>query len=308
MDHPEYNSSLDKCPICSLIEKINVTKEETIYNAQEQGIQYENNSGEEVVEYYNDEKQKPVDVRHYEYKLKVKYEGIEYLTGKEGEFTINPKEVSITGIESVEREYDGTTDVELIRGELEGIESPDIEDVGFALPTGKIDNKNVGLHTVTISEILLDGEKSSNYILTQPEKGLVNVTITKRKTKIEGITANNRAYNATREVQLNRGSLTRIIEEDNENIDYDMSPTGTIENKNVGLYGVIIPKINLTGKEAENYELQQPTPEEVRVEITKKDIHIANIESTNKEYDGTTNVSLSEGTLKMLDIVCKAQE
>ena len=92
---------------------------------------------------------------------------------------ITPKELTISGINGVERQYDGTTDVELSgQATLVGVvdyDDVDIDDSGLAVAAA---NKNAGSQKVIISGYELTGTEMDNYTLAQPEN--VTVTINKK--------------------------------------------------------------------------------------------------------------------------------
>lgn len=90
--------------------------------------------------------------------------------------TIEQRPVEITGLTATNRAYDGTTDVVLSGGTLEGKVADD--DVTAVMPVaGTIENANAGDDkAVSFAEITLSGAKAANYVLTQPT---VTVDITK---------------------------------------------------------------------------------------------------------------------------------
>ncbi len=325
LEHPVYSTSLDSCPICDLIEGLEVTKETEIYNSREQKVTYSNPQDATIVEYYNASKTKPVEVGTYNYDLKVEYEGHEYNTGRTGVFTVTPKDITIEDIVAKDREYNGTKIVELEGGHLVGVEDSDLQDVNFVLPsTGTIPNKNVGKYNVTIEEITLEGTKAKNYNLIQPTPEEVQVEITKKRAitpggggdpsypaagnvRVIGITATDRQYNATTDVEIHRGTLVGIEEIDKDKVDYEMALIGTADSKDVGQRNVAIPEIVLTGEEASNYEITQPAADEVKVEITQKDITIEGITATNREYNGTDVVEVKGGALVGIEEIDKGK-
>ena len=96
------------------------------------------------------------------------------------DFTIAKKELTVTGLNAIDRDYDGTKNVTLTGGELFGI--VDNDDVSADMPTsGTIDPPDAGTRKVTIANITLTGDKASNYTVTLPD---VTVTISQAEPNV----------------------------------------------------------------------------------------------------------------------------
>lgn len=293
LEHPTYSSSYKECPICKLIENLQVTKNKEIYNAQEKGLTYDKSQGTTIVEYYNGSTQKPVDVGKYEYDLKVVYEGVEYNTGIMGTFEITKKVATIENIMAQNRQYDGTNQVALTGGNLIGIEGAD--KVGFTLPLlGTISNKDIGEYNVTIPDIILTGEKAHNYELVQPSKDSLKATISPRELTITELQAVSRPYNKKAEIEIMGGKLNNLIEENTDSIGFILNG-GVAKSNAAGEQIVDINAIELTNNEKENYVLISPEP--IKVQITKKEITVEDMTAQNRQYDGTDKVVLTGGKL-----------
>ncbi len=298
LGHPSYSSDYDSCPICDLIQGLEVTKDTEIYDGTEKGVTYVNPQNVKIVEYYDGTTDRPIDVGEYNYELKVVYQNQEYNTGKVGKFYITKKQVQIANIKAVNKIYDGTATVQLNGGELIGIEDRDKGHISFVLPkTGTADSKNVGTHNVSIEPITLQGERAEDYELIQPTPEQVQVEITEKIITIENIKAKTRPYNGTTTVELYGGELVGICEIDNGKVEFVLPKTGTADSKNVGTHNVTIEEITLIGEEAKNYILTQPESEEVQAEITQKEITIEGITATDREYDSTNIVQIQNGKL-----------
>ncbi|MGN0465790.1 MAG: YDG domain-containing protein [Lachnospiraceae bacterium] len=91
-------------------------------------------------------------------------------------FTINKKPITISEITAVDRDYDGTVDVELEYGELENIVSGDYVRA-YPLGLGEMADKNVGTDkSVTLPTIILYGSAANNYELVNLPQVKVNIT------------------------------------------------------------------------------------------------------------------------------------
>ncbi len=176
LGHPNYTSY--NCPICDLIEGLQVTEQQKEYNGTPQGISYNNPYGVEIYEYYDGKPIKPVEAGKYEYELKVLSEGVEQDTGIKGTFTITKRVITIEGIKGKDRKANAKKEVEIVHGELENVVIND--DVTAVYPeTGIIADSNIGRYEVELEDIKLIGQDASNYELIQPIKDQVLVNITK---------------------------------------------------------------------------------------------------------------------------------
>ena len=308
LNHPNFASSYDECPICALLKNIKITNEKFVYDSMEHRVEYDNPDNVSIKEYYNNDTNIPVKAGDYNYKLKVIYDGNEYDTHFTGTLKINKKDITITNITATNRQYNGTNVIKLKGGELQGIEDADKGKVGFVLSaTGTVNSKNVGQYYVQIPEIVLNGDESNNYNLKQPDAKAVKVEISQKDITITNITTTNRQYNGTNIVELQGGELQGIEEIDKAKVGFTLSKTGTVESKNVGQYYVQIPEIVLNGAESNNYKLKQPDAKAVKVEISQKDITITNIAATNRQYNGTNVVELQGGELQGIEEIDKAK-
>jgi len=95
----------------------------------------------------------------------------------EVELTVNPKELTITGVSATNRGYEaGNVTVELTGGSLVGVVSGD--NVDFILGDGTMANADAGTNKAVTTAIELIGAASGNYTLTQPAGITVNIGTT----------------------------------------------------------------------------------------------------------------------------------
>lgn len=109
------------------------------------------------------------------YTVTATFENDTHIGTKTVNLTIAHKSISITGVTATPREYDGTTDVDITGGTLNGIVGTDT--VAPSVPaTGTMSDANVGNNkTVTLGTITLAGTDKDNYALTQPVGITVNI-------------------------------------------------------------------------------------------------------------------------------------
>ncbi|MPM07665.1 hypothetical protein SDC9_53972 [bioreactor metagenome] len=110
------------------------------------------------------------------YAVAAAFENDTHIGAKTVTLTIAPKNISIAGVTATSREYDGTTDVDITGGTLNGIVGTDT--VTPTVPAmGTVGDANVGNHkAVTLGTITLAGGDKDNYTLTQPTGITVNIT------------------------------------------------------------------------------------------------------------------------------------
>lgn len=90
-------------------------------------------------------------------------------------FKIIAKELTITGVTAADKQYDGSAEVALSGGTLNGVVTGD--DVSFDLGIGIANQSSVGQNIpVTVNTVTLTGEDAVNYTLVQPEGLTVNIT------------------------------------------------------------------------------------------------------------------------------------
>ena len=79
---------------------------------------------------------------------------------------------------------------------------------------------------------------------------------------------------------------------------------GTMANKNAGENKsvTITGSLGLDGTDAGNYELTQPTFDNVTVNITKKSLSVeGDLKADDKVYDGTTDIVLNTAELELTE-------
>ncbi len=203
---------------------------------------------------------------------------------------VTPKELSIIGVQTVDRAYDGTTDVKLIGGTLDGLVGKETFIVD--LKKGTVSDPNVGANKKVTTDIQLTGNGLSNYTFKQPTD--ITVSITNKEITIQNVKATSRVYNGKTKVTLTGGELVGVDKADKDKLSFDLI-SGEIANANAGTNKSVTTNIELTGEAKDNYALLLPT--DVTVNITPKDLTIVGVNTTNRVYDGTTSVELTGGTL-----------
>ena len=212
----------------------------------------------------------------------------EAVTSQKVTFTIGKKEITVTGIQGQDRNYDGTNIVDLVGGTLQGVITGD--NVTAVIPEkGISENKSPGTWKVSINNIQLTGTDASNYILMQPQYGSITVTIVRASSQLV-IECPNKVYDGRPlEARKVSGSNTSEV----KYVFYRHGGLNPIEGgpKDVGEYDVIGYQ-----ESDENYEIT--ISERLLVKILPKEITISGLQAQNKEYNSNNIVDLTGGTLQ----------
>lgn len=205
-----------------------------------------------------------------------------------GMLTVTPKTLTITGVTAAGKDYDGDDDADLSGGALDGVVGSD--DVEFTAGAGVFASKNVGTWVVTATGYTLSGSDAANYELTQPT--VANATISAKTLTLTGVSAAGKDYDGDADADLSGGSLVGIV--GSEDVEFSAG-SGTFSSKNVGTWTVTATGYALTGDDAGNYTLTQPTVADAA--ISAKVLTLTGVSAAGKDYDGNDDAALSGGTL-----------
>ena len=224
--------------------------------------------------------------------------------------TISSKALSMSGLTSANKEYDGTTtgDVTGSPGSLLGAISPGsgtdldgkpYEDTSSVSLTGTavgtFSDKNVAVDkTVTFSGVSLTGSEASNYTLNAHETA--EHDIVPKPMTISGLTADDRDYTGGTDIWIDASSVVMSglvtingVDDDVEIASGWWNGHGSIADKNVGTGKTVTITSTYTGNDVGNYSITDQAS--TTVNITRRPVGL----SASKIYDGTT--SLGAGTI-----------
>ena len=201
---------------------------------------------------------------------------------------ITPVVLNLTG----QRIYDANTDAAASlfgnSGVLTGINGQSLTLSG----TGTLSTKNVGVQqpfaSGGLSGYTLTGNGSalaSNYTLVG---GTDWVTITPATLTVDGTVAANKVYDATTVASLSGSTLAGVLGTDSITLGNDT--TGAFNNKNVGNGKPVTTDMTISGADAANYILVQPTT--ITANITPLAISVS-AAGQNKSYDTTTTANVN---------------
>jgi hypothetical protein len=206
--------------------------------------------------------------------------------------TAKPITITVTSITASNKEYDGTTTAEVhgnvtISGEVSG------DDVTIVKGNASFNDKNVGTNKpVTFSGFSLSGADVNNYTISVSEPISITANITTKPITITGVTAIDRAYNGTTTVTLTGGTLVGV--KNGDAVGFTLG-TGTVTTSSVGNNKLVATNITLTGTDAGNYSLTQPT--NVTVSITSSEIGISSSSGNVVSSSSETSVSSSSSNV-----------
>jgi len=212
-------------------------------------------------------------------------------------WTITPKTLTISGLTGTDKVYDGTTAASVsgtvVLNGIVGSDNVTVSGTG----TGLFDDKNVGTgKTITVSGYTLSGTKAGNYTLTQPA-ATANITV--KTLTVTGATAQNKVYDGTATATITGGTLVGVISPDA----VTFSGGGTFASPNAGTGISVTPSLTLSGTQAGNYTLTQPTG--LSATITKAN-PVFTTSTINITVGGTYSLpganisSTSDGTLSYI--------
>jgi trimeric autotransporter adhesin len=205
--------------------------------------------------------------------------------------TAKPITITVKSITATSREYDGTTDAEVhgnvsISGEISG------DNVTIVKGNASFNDKNVGTNKpVAFSGFSLSGTDVNNYTVSVYEPISITANITAKPITITGVTATDRAYNGATTVTLTGGTLVGL--KSGDAVGFTLG-TGTITTPNVGNGKAVTTNITLTGTDAGNYSLTQPT--NVTVSITPSETGISSSSSNVVSSSSGTSSSSSSSS------------
>ncbi|WP_028105144.1 YDG domain-containing protein [Pseudoduganella violaceinigra] len=209
--------------------------------------------------------------------------------------SVSAKALTLTGLSVSDKTYDGNTNASLSGGTLSGLVGS--ETLSFSGLTGVFAHKNAGTgKSVTVSGLALsDGSGSaSNYTISNPT-GLT-ASITPRATTVSGVTASGKTYdgNTTAQLDLSNAIFSNLVAGESINL----SATGAFATANAGAGKAVNIFSSYGGVYAGNYTITDQAS--TTASIARKALTLTGLSASDKTYDGSTNASLSGGTLSGL--------
>jgi hypothetical protein len=177
--------------------------------------------------------------------------------------TVTPALLTIaSGVAAQDKAYDGTTAAALSTNDVvfAGLIGADMVSLVTNGYTATFASAEIGTNiAVTVSGLTLSGPNATNYTLAQPS-GLT-ATITPAALTVTGITASDKVYDGTTAATLNVTGATLQGVTNGDAVALDTSAaTGAFGDPNAGTGKIVtVSGLTLTGTNAGNYTLTQPT-------------------------------------------------
>ncbi len=201
---------------------------------------------------------------------------------------ITPAVLSIGTPSIADKVYDGTTTPGALSiGALSGFVGTETVDVAGA--AAALSSRNAGIYTTTVAYTLSDGTnggRASNYTLAP---STVSAVVTRRPLTVSSLSVSPKVYDGSTMAIVTGGTLTGVLANDDVTRG-DIN--GQFVDKNVGTgKAVTLSSFTLTGTDADNYTLDQPTG--LTGTITAREVSlVGRLVASNKAYDGTTAASV----------------
>ena len=212
------------------------------------------------------------------------------ITFTKGILTVEQKDVTIQGVAvEANKVYDGTANATITdNGHLSA--NFDGENLTFHVGTAAYDDKSAGADkTVTFSGFSLEGSAAGNYRLTgQPEA--TTASITPMPVELTA-TVKDKVYDGTLTAKLDTVTHSGFVKGDDVQL-VNGTPSFSSKDKGENIQ-VTFTLFTLTGKDAGNYALTQPTG--VKAAISPRPVTVSGITAQDKTYDGNTQVTFAYG-------------
>ena len=202
-------------------------------------------------------------------------------------WSIARKDVTVQDVAVASKVYDGTDNATITdNGHLS--DNFDGENLTFHVGTAAYDDKNAGADkTVTFTGFRLEGSAAGNYQLTgQPEDTTASITPMPAKLTV---TAKDKTYDGTLSAKLDTVTHSGFVKGDDVQL-VNGTPSFVSKDKGENVRLTFTP-FALTGKDAGNYALTQPTG--VTARIAPRPVTVSGITAQNKTYDGNTQVTFA---------------
>ena len=207
-----------------------------------------------------------------------------------GTLMINTIMLTVTDLLAVDKVYDGTTNATLnaTNAGLTGLLNSDDVTLVASNAVAYFADKNVGTNKpVTVAGLALGGAAAANYTLADPTNLMASISAA--ELTVVGVTSASKVYDSTINAQLNGApTLNGAVSGDDVSLISD-NASAAFAGSNVGTgIPVTVSGYDLTGADAGNYTLTQPTG--LTADITAATLTITATANT-KIYDGNTSAT-----------------
>jgi hypothetical protein len=203
--------------------------------------------------------------------------------------SIFPIELTVSGATAADKTYDGTDAATITGATLNGV--LDGEDVGLTGHTsGFFEQASVGSNLAVIADMGLTGSDSGNYILTAPV--LNTADIMSRTLTVTGAVAQDKVYDGTNQAQITGAILVGAVSGDD--VLLVNGDTAFFTQTGVGSDLPVTAQMSLTGVDAGNYTLVQPTLNNASILARTLDVRAVDQQKTYGQIDPPLTVSFTD--------------
>ncbi len=199
---------------------------------------------------------------------------------------ITPKALTVSGTTVADKVYDGTLAAPLVGGSLVGLV---MGDTVTLTELGSFASKNVGSGKAVTAASTLGGMDAGNYALVQP--GGLSGNVTPKSVTVTGTRVADKTYDGSTAATLLGGSLVGLVGGDA----VTLVEAGQFSDRNAGAAKAVTATNSLSGNDAGNYAIVQPTG--LFASVGSRTVTVAGTVVGDKVYDGTTTAQLSGGSL-----------
>jgi hypothetical protein len=202
--------------------------------------------------------------------------------------TVNPKILTVTGATVTSKAYDGTASATITGATLSGVSGSDVVTLNNAT-SGTFASTNVGTGITVTTSMTITGANAGNYSLTQPT---LTGNITAKVLTVTGATVTSKAYDGNTSAVISGATLAGVLGSDV--VTLGAATSGTFASTSVGTGKTVTTSMTISGANAGNYTLTQPT---LTGTITAKALTVTGSAVTSKIYDGNTAATITGATL-----------
>lgn len=195
-----------------------------------------------------------------------------------GDLTVNQRNLNAT-VAVDNKVYDATTDATI---SIDSIAAGDLlsgDLVSIDAGTSTFDSKDVGTRTVTLAGESLSGADAGNYILNITGSTLT-ADITQADLVVNNAVAQNKVYDQNTTATITGAGITALLT-DTVNLNLN---SANFNDENAGTNKVVTANYSISGADAANYNLIQPTG--LSADITQRILN-ATLTADDKTYDTT---------------------
>ncbi|WP_343632466.1 YDG domain-containing protein [Roseateles sp.] len=196
--------------------------------------------------------------------------------------SITPKALGIGSVVVSDKVYDGTRGASVTTSGTTGIVAGDHLGVSAS---GQFADKNAGNGKSVDVQLALSGADAGNYTIANPTGQ--TASITPKALGIGSVTVGDKVYDGTRGASVTTSGTTGIVAGD----DLGVSASGQFADKNAGNGKSVDVQLSLSGADAGNYTIANPTGQ--TASITPKALGIGSVTVGDKVYDGTRGASVT---------------